>query len=172
MEIDCKHVAAVLIEARQRELLSGGGEAASERRPSDAGQHPLFPPKVTAPAAKALLPPDVVAWIESLGAEEVGDDYPPDMAQRLIYVLAPHAHKNETPVLSVLPKSVRLLKSGAFADKAGNVNPMGVVNSPAPAEYLRRSDFRSFAPWRIPASRMAGRSGWTAATVRPSSLIS
>jgi superfamily II DNA or RNA helicase len=141
MEMDCKHVAAVLIEARRRGLLPGEGMAASEGRVSTPTPRFHFPPKATATAAPALLPPDILAWIDSLGAEDGGDDYPPDMAHRLIYVLAPHAHRNETPALSVSPKSVRLLKSGAFADKAANVNPMSVMNSAAPAKYLRRSDF-------------------------------
>ena len=93
------------------------------------------------PPDAEILPPHILEWIARLSAEERGDDYPPDIAQRLIYVLVLHAHHGQqAPALAVRPKSVRLLKSGAFSDKTSDVNPASVMTSSLPPKYLRGSD--------------------------------
>jgi superfamily II DNA or RNA helicase len=162
--VNCKHVAAVLIEAKRRRLLSDDADTTGPVRASSSDPHLLPSPKgaMHAPPVPArpsvsgtlsrstalpdplpdavILPPHILGWIERLGVEERGDHYPPDIAQRLIYVLAPHADDNKTPALAVFPKSIRLLKSGEFSDKASDVNPSSVMTSSPPAKYLRRSD--------------------------------
>ncbi|MDR3375638.1 MAG: DEAD/DEAH box helicase [Ancalomicrobiaceae bacterium] len=161
--LNCKHVAAVLLAARALPEAALNGHPGGNADRTGPGSQVLSPPPVIepiAPAGTAMnsrsasaiparlpapmpstppLPPDIVDWIERLGAQEPGDDYPPDITQRLIYVLAPHAFRQETPTLALAIKSVRLLKSGALSASASDYDPSNVVKK-LPARFLRRSD--------------------------------
>jgi len=79
MAVNCKHVAATLLEA-----LSGkepSVKALPAKREAAAGDAP-------APMAP-VLPYDVTAWLDNVGKAVRGDDYPPDQTQRLLYCLQP-----------------------------------------------------------------------------------
>lgn len=158
--MNCKHVAAALIEAR-RSLLLGCIETTGSRYAGSPSQRfvnsrkplvsrsmppgtrsPPDVPRIPAPTsspAPVLLPPHILDWIDRLGAEEPGDDYPAGMTQRLLYVLTPRPSRDATPALSASAISVRLLKSGAFSETVNIFNPLNVLKTP-PAKYLRRSD--------------------------------
>lgn len=156
---NCKHVAAVLLAARP--MVHAAADTAP---PADAGAIALVkPPTPSARAAVAAgqaapvaglgissasrssdtvsgaLPPHIVDWLARLDEEERGDDYPPDVAQRLLYVIEPHALGGEAPRLALRPTSVRLLKTGAFSDNASTFEPTTILNK-QPAKFLRRSD--------------------------------
>jgi superfamily II DNA or RNA helicase len=162
--VNCKHVAALLIEAKRRRLLSGDEDASAPLRANHSNPHLLPPTKaaVHAPPAverppvpwasshsaiapaptpdAAILPPQILAWIENLGVEERGDDYPPDIVQRLIYVLTPYVYGDKSTALAVFAKSVRVLKTGEFSDKTSDFNPSSLMTSAAPPKFLRGSD--------------------------------
>ena len=104
MAVNCKHVAATVLEA-----LSG-------KQPSTA---PPLPGKREAAAAAPvasvpILPYDVTAWLDNVGNAVRGDDYPPDLTQRLLYCLQPSEEVARMPLLGVSLISVRVLKSGEF----------------------------------------------------------
>ena len=97
---NCKHVAAVLFEYKQRApatvtspMLRPWVSATSRSGPIDAGtgRSPVALPTAT----EAPLPFEVDAWLRSLEAaqEEESEDYPPSVRKRLLYVLdrGPHS---------------------------------------------------------------------------------
>ena len=122
---NCKHVAATILEAEKRPLVSDTREAANPGRAadlkrqvgnvakapasrsisaapnSDRGSKSVLRPTQMQAPTPVVLPLHILDWIERLGTPELGDEYPPDIAQRLIYVLEPHAYSDETPTLSV-----------------------------------------------------------------------
>jgi superfamily II DNA or RNA helicase len=119
--INCKHVVAALVVARRR-LVDGPFRASP---PLPAG----------APAAPAM-PPEVSDWLRQLAAvgEESSEDYPPDVRQRVLYVVAPTARTIGPLSLSVAAIAVTLRKDGSFrANK-------GVPAHAGTARYLRPSD--------------------------------
>jgi superfamily II DNA or RNA helicase len=132
---NCKHVAALLLKARAAPEAAHDG--ASDRGLDRNGRNPVFASRP--PSVAPELPPHIAGWIEALGAQDVGDAYPPDIAQRLIYVLGPHCYGEETPTLSLAVKSVRLLKSGEFSASVSDFEPSSVLKK-APAKFLRKSD--------------------------------
>jgi superfamily II DNA or RNA helicase len=144
--MNCKHVAAALIEAGQRRLFPDDAEALtsgqipSETQASASIKTPSRPAAPPAPTAEpVVLPPNILDWIERLATPELGDDYTAEITQRLIYVLAPDSYGHAVPSLSVSPKSVRLLKSGELSDQVRDFNPTNAVTG-TPAKFLRRSD--------------------------------
>ena len=115
---DCKHVAALLLQ-----VLDGTRPAASP------------PPRTT-------LTFEVADWLAKVErvATSGSEDYPPDIRQRLLYLVdvAPDWHGIPRPILNTV--SVRLLATGEFSDKVAIVDPGNQANSPTPAKYLRSSD--------------------------------
>src|SRR3954454_13416151 len=96
---NCKHVAAVLLEAIN--------PSPDEKR------------AVKAAAAKAKpleLPPHIVSWLNKIGTVSRGDTYPPEVRQRLIYGVRAHADDGHAPYPVALVWSVRLRKDDSFAD--------------------------------------------------------
>lgn len=119
---NCKHVAAAVMQWR-----SLGTEAVA-----------------------AALPPQVEAWLERVEsvAKRVGESYPPELRQRLLYVLR---QDPERQALFVSPVSVRLDKAGGVSG-AGKVYDAANARSGAPAKFLRASDLdilNRIALWRI-----------------------
>ena len=136
---DCKHVAALLLQ-----LLEGS--------PATARPAPPAPPPT-------LLTPEVSEWLAKMerATQSASEDYPPDIRQRLIYLVdvAPDWQNIPRPLLSTA--SVRLLVGGEFSDKVTVLDPGNVINSPNPAKYLRPSDqviLRGLA--RLPVHRAGG----------------
>ena len=134
---DCKHVVALLLQA-----LAEGTTAPSTAAPK--------------------LSPEVAAWLTKI--ERAGtssdEDYPPEIHQRLIYVLAvlPDWHGIPRPALTAM--SVRLRLNGEFSDKASALETYNVINSATPAKYLRPSDhiiLRRMAPLQHHSGASNGR---------------
>jgi hypothetical protein len=119
---NCKHVVAALLKA-----VDGG----------------VPQPVTAAPAGPApvSLAPDLAAWIDRLARlrDSETDDYPPDVRQRLIYVLAPEATAGGTARWAVQAMSVRLLKDGSFSDRSSSYDLSQGAN-PSPPKFLRPAD--------------------------------
>jgi superfamily II DNA or RNA helicase len=94
MDLNCKHVAATLLEALS------GKQSALPGKP----ETPLLP----------VLPYEVTAWLDIVGKALRGDDYAADQTQRLLYCLQPSQNSERMPVLTVSLISVRVLKGGDF----------------------------------------------------------
>jgi len=129
MAVNCKHVAATVLEAL------------SEKQPSTVSPLPAKQEAAAvAPGASVtILPSDVTAWLDNVGNAVRGDDYPPDLTQRLLYCLQPSEEAARMPLLGVSLISVRLLKSGEFG---GNYTQPSLSDF-APeraAKYYRDSD--------------------------------
>ena len=114
----CKHVAALLLQVLGRQI------AGIPKAPA------------TSPSA------EVTAWLTRLErvATPESEDYPPDIRQRLFYLLdiAPDRQNAPRPILTAA--SVRLLNSGEFSDKVAILVASVVVGASLPAKYLRPSD--------------------------------
>ena len=119
---DCKHVVALLLQVLD-------------------GRMPTQRPAVAAPPPPTLSA-EVASWLARVEreADSSGEDYPPDLRQRLFYLLdvVPDWHGVKRPVLSAA--SVRLLVTGEFSDKVTLLDPTNVVDTTTPAKYLRPSD--------------------------------
>jgi hypothetical protein len=100
MAINCKHVAATVLEALSGKQPSTGAASPGKREPTSA------------PAP--VLPYEVTAWLEIVGKTLRGDDYSPDETQRLLYCLQPSQNSERMPVLTVSLISARVNKGGDF----------------------------------------------------------
>ena len=128
MTINCKHVAAVLIEA----LKSVRGETTSESGAPEQEDK-----------RRPLLSPRLLGWLadlESAAADEEEDDYPADIKNRLIYVLeAQTASKASAGRATISPMTATLLKAGGFGASPKFYNPNNIY-AYQPAKYLRPVD--------------------------------
>jgi len=166
---NCKHVAAVLFAVMAQQSNASRGAlkvvpGASGRSRHVGGSPELLPdlkpsraPPVPVPE---VLDPSLAGWIESLARLErtETEDYPPDIRQRLIYVLDAGQHHIGAPHVAVTPTSVRLLKDGSFSDKTIVFNP-GNGQQPNVAKFIRPSDrdiLRRFREMRYAAPGQAG----------------
>jgi hypothetical protein len=126
MAVNCKHVAATILEAlsgkqpSSQAALSGKREAAAAR---------LVP----------VLPYEVTEWLDIVGKAVRGDDYPADQTQRLLYCLQPSQNTERMPVLTVSLISVPLLKSGEFGRNHSQPSLGDFAPERAP-KYYRDSD--------------------------------
>jgi hypothetical protein len=125
MTINCKHVAAVLIEALRSAL--GGGNASPEQKDE----------------RRPLLSPRLMGWLDDLGSAAAGeeeDDYPADIKNRLIYVLdVEMASRDGAARATISPVTATLLKAGGFGASPKFYNPNNIYNY-QPAKYLRPVD--------------------------------
>jgi superfamily II DNA or RNA helicase len=99
MAVNCKHVAATVLQALTGKQLSSQSALAGKREAS---------------AAPAILPYEVTAWLDSVGKALRSDDYSPDETQRLLYCLQPSQNSERMPVLTVSLISARVNKGGDF----------------------------------------------------------
>jgi superfamily II DNA or RNA helicase len=120
MTFNCKHVVATLLEALS---------ATETSDTVQTGKRAVPPP----------LPYEVNAWLENFGEVFRGDDYPPEVNQRLLYCLGPAHDQGQTPILAVSLRSVRLLKGGDFAANYAQPSVHDFVAERAP-KYYRDSD--------------------------------
>ncbi len=126
MRTNCKHVAAALFHAM---TLASAAEAEAARNPELRPARLLgtsgTPTKAPA-AASPGLPAGVLAWLDDLtrASEAAGEDYPPNITRRLIYLLMPIRDEPRMPQLGVQPVSVRLRKDGTFASTAVPMRPI------------------------------------------------
>jgi len=129
MSHDCKHVAATLLEAA-----SGNAARAHDTLPSTGRTV-----EVEAKPAVQVLPFEVNDWLEKIGTAIRGDDYPPDVIQRLIYCVQPHAREGRMPHLALSVISTRLRKDGSFSNQLSRPN-LSSVNLENPPAYYRAVD--------------------------------
>ena len=99
MALNCKHVAATVLEAL------------STKQPLT---QPVLPSKTAAAPPVPVLPYEVTAWLDIVGKALRGDEYPADQTQRLLYCLQPSQNGERMPVLTVSLISARVLKGGDF----------------------------------------------------------
>jgi len=113
---DCKHAVAVLIQA-VADCENGQARAAN-------GQ---------------TLSAGVIDWLAQMerAAKSAGEDYPPELRQRLLYLLLPAPGGTR---LAVAPASVRQLKGGAFSTDVRSFSAANILD-PKPPQYLRPSDY-------------------------------
>lgn len=123
MNFNCKHVAATLLQAYDRD--EDDLEPAPNATPRDAAPPPL--------------PHDVNRWLEQVTKAPRRDDYPPDVRQRLIYILEPKALGAEMPHPAVAVRSVRLLKDDTFAKDVSRHQGLTFDRDRAP-KFYRESD--------------------------------
>ncbi|MGI9493485.1 MAG: SNF2-related protein [Geminicoccaceae bacterium] len=112
---NCKHVGAVLLTALD--------QPPAKERDDD-------------------IAPELAAWLSELdvaSAPEASNDYPPEIRQRLIYVLDPGKPWQAPPRLSLSLYSVRLLKDGRFGAAPSGYSASNAFNQPT-AKFLRPID--------------------------------
>jgi superfamily II DNA or RNA helicase len=112
---NCKHVAATLIEALER------SDVAKElSKPAEGKQKPNGPAPVA--VVETPLPYEVTAWLQQLAQAANGDTYPPEINQRLLYLVTSFTPLNAAPHLAVDVLAARVLKTGEFSDS--NTRPV------------------------------------------------
>lgn len=149
---NCKHVVAVLIEAEFRIAANGWAHGPAQGQ-IGVSEHD-GPPD---------LSPQLRHWLDSVEAAGKtssisGDAYPPDVKQRLIYVLsttAASAGKCATTILR--PMVANLLKSGKFGVRPKPYDP-GNIFGYQPAKYLLTVDHQILTEFAWIMRRL-GRSG-------------
>ena len=147
MDYNCKHVGAVLLTAMRpsADRSEGPGANAGTGRSGLAVSNREEPGGAASPSSRSAgLSPEVASWLDRLGeaGEELGDDYPPDIAHRLVYVLSQSVvHDGSAPSLTLKLITTRLLKDGSFSSSTSTYSPETYLNS-SPAKHLRASDHR------------------------------
>jgi superfamily II DNA or RNA helicase len=136
MSYNCKHVAAAVLTAVE-------GEAEIDRTSATASREAVraFAPLAARPkeGTPPPLPPDVSSWLEQVTRVPRGEDYPPEIRQRLIYILQPMAVGTQMPRAAVTLHSVRLLKEGGLAESLSRVALSNSLSEQAP-KFYRDSD--------------------------------
>jgi superfamily II DNA or RNA helicase len=130
---NCKHVAAVLIEAEGRSS-PPRVTTAVPARPTTSGPSASLGPS---------LSPQLQLWLgeldEACGASLAANDYPPEIKQRLLYVLNLEPGRNGfASRASLTPMVARLLRSGKFGSSR-IYSPSNIYNY-QPAKHLRPVD--------------------------------
>jgi superfamily II DNA or RNA helicase len=128
MAFNCKHVAAVLFEM----VAADGNVRAATRAAFKRAEQPALP-------GLQPLPPELNSWLQKIGGTVRDNDYPAEIAQRVLYCIRPHGRGARMQHLAVTPISIRLLRGGTFSDKVSRANVAGFNRDSAPA-YFRESD--------------------------------
>ena len=133
MRTNCKHVAAVLIEA---ELRSSPPSVATTTppRPVAGGSSGAFGPSLSPPLQLWLGELD-----EACAVGPAANDYPPEIKQRLLYVITLEPGTNGYPSRANLtPMAANLLQSGKFGSSR-LYSPSNIYNYQS-AKHLRPVD--------------------------------
>ena len=119
VEHNCKHVAAVLLEARKQ---AGPKQAVAEL-----------------PAAIEPLPPEVGAWLSSLAAaqEEESEDFPPGIRKRLIYVML---REPRFGTISIDLQSIEIKHDGTRGKNTTRLPAYSLLRPGNTPKFLRPSD--------------------------------
>jgi superfamily II DNA or RNA helicase len=147
---NCKHVAAVLFAAMAHDTtasyVSRATTVDAPTKGDRAGISLSLFPDLKPSRAPVVPPPEVLdpglsSWIDALARLEQTEieGYPPDVRQRLIYVLDVAQRGIGVPHLVAMPTSVRLLKNERFSDKTSAFDPENVLQTNV-AKFLRPSD--------------------------------
>jgi superfamily II DNA or RNA helicase len=130
---NCKHVAAVLIEAELR-----------SPPPSVATALPAWPTPSPSPGGPGRsLSPQLQLWLGELdevcAASSAANDYPSEIRQRLLYVLNLEPGRNGFPSrASLTPMVANLLQSGKFG--SSRIYSASNIYNYQPAKHLRPID--------------------------------
>lgn len=150
VKINCKHVAAVLLQAA-RQLAVAQPEA-----PADTTTASL----PVAQRARTELSPQVRLWLgdldEAARGEAASNDYPPEIRQRLIYVLDTARAREGLPA-RLKPMVTNVGKGGALGPSAKSYSPSNIFNY-QPAKHLRPVDHEILAELEL-LIRRAGTGG-------------
>ena len=146
--MNCKHVAAALLEGLARQTQPPKTMLSADARGSQLmarqGQLALPEQKIA-----ETLPPLLQTWLASLEKAEISEqeDYPSELVNRIVYILEPMAQAGGFPKISLKLMTARALKDGSLS---GNVNPynLDLAFSNNPAKHLRPSDMRIFRKLR------------------------
>jgi superfamily II DNA or RNA helicase len=135
MDVNCKHVVALLLQAKAEDVLrlpseqSGGGGTEHQGRVGSA--------------ERESLSPEIAGWLQTL--EKVGqgesEEYPDSIRQRLVYVLSIEdtwGRRGGDVQVDVL--STRLLKDGTFSSTFKSYDPSRVHGAQGGGQFLRPSD--------------------------------
>ncbi|WP_413205877.1 SNF2-related protein [Rhodospirillum sp. A1_3_36] len=152
MEVNCKHVVALLLQAKADGVLRlpsepSGGDGETEDRDR------------VVPAERDVLSPEITSWLQTL--EKVGqgeaEAYPDSIRQRLVYVLSVEDGPGlvEQRELEVEVLSTRLLKDGSFSSTVHSYDPSRVYGPQGGGQFLRPSDRKI-----LKALDTVGRMGW------------
>jgi superfamily II DNA or RNA helicase len=120
MALNCKHVAATILEA-----------LSTKQSLTQA----VLPSKTAAAPSVPVLPYDVTAWLDIVGKAVRGDDYPADQTQRLLYCLQPSQDGERMPFLTVSLVSARVLKGGEFGGSYSQPSLWDFAPERAPKYY-------------------------------------
>jgi superfamily II DNA or RNA helicase len=120
MAVNCKHVAATVLQAlsgKQRSIptLSGKQQAAAAPAPA--------------------LSYEVAEWLDIVGKALRSNDYSADEAQRLLYCLQASQEGERMPFLTVSLISARVLKSGEFGASVSQPSAAEFAPERAPKYY-------------------------------------
>jgi len=126
--VNCKHVVAVLFAAI----------AEASKRP--VMLHAIASPEPVARPVEALSS-SLSIWVDELARldESDSEEYPPEIRQRLIYLLDVKRYARAAARLVVSPVSTRLLKDETFSVSVQSYNPAAALQ-PMPAKFLRPPD--------------------------------
>ena len=118
---DCKHVVAALVATIARNSLR-------QEAPKLHG-------------AQETLPPNLAAWIDTLAQLDRNESevYPPEVRQRLVYVLGLARQPSQAAYLVVQPQAVHLRKDDSLSDRARPYNPSSIFQANI-AKFVRPSD--------------------------------
>ncbi|MGJ4950318.1 SNF2-related protein [Bradyrhizobium sp. HKCCYLS20291] len=117
MNRNCKHVAAVLLEAIEPKL----EDHEELRKLAKTAEKP----------SPLVLPPDIKLWLDKIGTSRRGDTYPPEVRQRLIYGVQAHAEAEGASYPVAQLWSVRLNKDDSFAGAFSKVDHVRGRAAPA-----------------------------------------
>lgn len=141
VSINCKHVAAVLLDALDN--------LKSRTTPLSGSPSPT-------PAARPIgMPPNLSLWFDELQQPALPPDtpgaYPKGVAQRLLYVLEvnPVDHRVHTQLMTA-----RQLKDGGYGAASRWNNLQGAIQ--APPGFVLASDLRVFRRLQLDAQYMVG----------------
>lgn len=139
---NCKHVAAALLASRSpaRGLpIPGLTPAAPSPQPRELALEPEPAPPVATPPTETL-PDQLREWLRDLEEASLPDTeaYPPNLAQRLYYVLGVKPEYTGINRPLVTPMSVNARKDGSL----GTARPYNFGASANPPRHFRPSDLR------------------------------
>ena len=130
---NCKHVAAVLIEAHTQL------EQRALARSSELGHLAT----VQGQPSSYALSPHIAHWLgelEAAGRAATAEDYPPEIRQRLIYVLQASPRADRRPLRPAIELMVAsLLKNGDLSPRPHPYTASNIYNR-QPARHLRPAD--------------------------------
>ena len=144
--LNCKHVAAALLAARRQNRMAPATSFAAAPAASPARSAP--PP----PAAPPPLPYEIIAWLDQLrgAAHADSEDYPPEVRQRILYVLTPETDPRGVGRLTIEAHVATLRKDGSLGNNVQRMAFGGNWTNNQRARAIRPSD-------RVPLARLAQR---------------